>query len=236
MSFITYVPIVDLSSDSEHVDLTVPLPSGCFYIRDSKTGLPCVWNQWENCGWIPDDSEIISSPTRPIRSRAHRLASPVMCEPAVEVPVPVVEEEGCSGRAASVGCVGDVLARPVGKRIVVSERSVHETGSTSAVGGGMVLDDSMRRLFAAYESRIAVLESLVQVLKGKVECLDDVSDAHYGHFLMLDEERLLEEDAMNKRHFRINDLEVVGVTTGQRLKALEDGAGVTEVGLLAVQQ
>ncbi|KAI3786950.1 hypothetical protein L1987_41049 [Smallanthus sonchifolius] len=79
----------------------------------------------------------------------------------------------------------------------------------------MVLDDSVRRLFAAYESRIAELESLVQTL---------------------DEERLLKEEVMNRMHFRINDLEVAGVTTGQRLQALEDRAGVTEVGLLTVQQ
>ncbi|KAI3815533.1 hypothetical protein L1987_15204 [Smallanthus sonchifolius] len=212
----TSIPIVDLSSDSEPIDPTVPLPPGCFYIRDSKTGLPCVWNQQENCGWIPDDSEIISSPTRPIRSTAHRPASPVMCEPVVEVPVPVVEvpapvdraftpppndirlvytrkrKKGVPGeqtvQGAIAGCVGDVLARPVGKGIVV-----------------------------AHESRIAELESLVRVLKSKVECLDDVSDAHYGRFLTLDEERLLDEDAMNMMHFRINDLDVAGVTTGHRL-------------------
>ncbi|KAI3695206.1 hypothetical protein L1987_78197 [Smallanthus sonchifolius] len=85
-----YVPVVDLSSDNEPIDLTVPLPPGCLYIRDSKTGLPCVWKQQENCGWIPNDSEIISSPTRPNRFRARRPASPVICEPAIQIHVPVV--------------------------------------------------------------------------------------------------------------------------------------------------
>ncbi|KAI3786949.1 hypothetical protein L1987_41048 [Smallanthus sonchifolius] len=172
----TSVPVVDLSSDSEPIDLTVPLPHGCFYIRDFNTGLPYVWNPWENCGWIPDDSEIISSPTRPIRSRAHRPASSVIHERAIEVPVPVDEaptpvdraltpppkdirlvytrkrKRGVQGEQpqqpvqdAIAGCVGDVLARPVGEGIVLSERSVYEIGSTSTASGVMVLDDSVRR-------------------------------------------------------------------------------------------
>ncbi|KAI3802049.1 hypothetical protein L1987_30173 [Smallanthus sonchifolius] len=85
------VPIVDLSSDNEPIDLTVPLPAGCLYIRDSKTGLPCIWRQWENCGWIPNDSEIISPRTLPIRFRARRPASPFIGEPVVQIHVPVVE-------------------------------------------------------------------------------------------------------------------------------------------------
>ncbi|KAI3754706.1 hypothetical protein L1987_54494 [Smallanthus sonchifolius] len=87
----TSVPIVDLSSDNERIDLIVPLPPGCLYIRDSKTSLPCVWRQRENCGWIPNDSEIISSPTHPNRFRARRPASPFIGEPVVQIPVPVVE-------------------------------------------------------------------------------------------------------------------------------------------------
>ncbi|KAI3775900.1 hypothetical protein L1987_45658 [Smallanthus sonchifolius] len=170
-----------------------------------------------------------------LRSRAHRPAPPVIREPAIEVQVPVEEAPAPVVSALTpppkdirlgviAGRVGDVLARPVGEGIVLGERSVYEIGRTSAAGGGMVLDESVRRLLSVYESRITELESLVQVLKGMVECLDEVSDAYYGRFQTLDEERLLEEDAMNQMHFRINDLEVAGVTTGQRLQALEDRA------------
>ncbi|KAI3813926.1 hypothetical protein L1987_18661 [Smallanthus sonchifolius] len=154
------IPVVDLSSDTEAIDLTVPLPAGRFYIRDSKTGLPSVWNQQETCGWIPDDTEIVSSPTRPNRSRAHRPASPVIRESAIDVPVPVDEAWEPIDR--------DVLARPVGVGVVLGERSVYEIEGTSAAGRGMVLDDSVRRLFAAYESRITELESLVQALEDRV--------------------------------------------------------------------
>ncbi|KAI3776686.1 hypothetical protein L1987_46474 [Smallanthus sonchifolius] len=152
--------------------------------------------------------EIISSPTRPIRSREHTPAFPIIREPAIKVPVPVDEAQAPVDRALTPPPKD---TRPAGEGIVLGESSVYEIGGKSAAGGGMVL-------------------------KGKVECLDDVSDAHYGRFVTLEEERLLEEDATNKMHFHINDLEVAGVTTGQRLQALEDRLGVTEVGLLTVQQ
>ncbi|KAI3775983.1 hypothetical protein L1987_45743 [Smallanthus sonchifolius] len=220
----TSVPVMDLSSDSEPIDLTVPLPPRCFYIRDFKTGLPCVCNHRENYGWTPDDSEIISSPTRPIRSRIHRPVSPVIHEPAIEVPVHVDEAPTPVDRALS----------PPPKDI----RLMYTQKKKRGVQGEQPQQPVLGAIAGCVRDVLArpIGEGIVLGERSVYEIEDDVSDAHYGRFLTLDEERLLEEDAMNKMHFRINDLEVVGVTTGHRLQALEDRAGVSEVGLLVVQQ
>ncbi|KAK1428236.1 hypothetical protein QVD17_17065 [Tagetes erecta] len=115
--------------------------------------------------------------------------------------------------------------------------SVFEHGeSSSAPRGATVLGEPLERAMVAISSQCARYETEIMKLRDQVQANEGVTQALNEKMLFYDEEKVLDDSAMDQMHFRIHELEASKVELMHKLQMAEQRVGNMETAFVALQE